>query len=241
MEENIIWRDITDYIGLYKVSNTGEVFSIRSNKNLVKCHDKEGYLILALSNNGKRENKKIHRLVALEFIFNDDKINKIQVNHKDEDKTNNNVENLEWCTPKYNANFGTRNERFAKKQSIPIVSIDINNGLISQYCSLSSVNVLNYDHQGVSMCLNKKSNTYKNCIWITLEKYNIIKDNIEEFISNKIINSYNIRRKLYSIDNDNNILNFKSLREAERSGFDIKSVKQAIANNTKYKNLNWYF
>lgn len=62
----------------------------------------------------KTENKLIHRLVAIAFVTNDDPIHKTQVNHIDENKMNNSSDNLEWCTPKYNAEYGTRIERTKK-------------------------------------------------------------------------------------------------------------------------------
>ena len=74
--------------------------------------DKNGYYRIGLTKNRKRSYYFVHRLVAEAFIPNPDKLS--YVNHKDEKKTNNKVDNLEWCTMKYNCNYGTRNERVAK-------------------------------------------------------------------------------------------------------------------------------
>lgn len=75
---------------------------------------KFGYLQVQLWKDKKDKWSTIHRLVAQAFIPNDDPEHKTQVNHKDEDKTNNFVDNLEWCTKGYNTNYGTRNDRVSK-------------------------------------------------------------------------------------------------------------------------------
>ena len=118
MEE---WKNVIGYEGLYEVSNTGQVRSLdryvkysngriclHKGKVLSPAKDKYGYLAVVLSCNGKQKTIKIHRLVAQAFIENPD--NLPEVNHLDEDKTNNNVDNLEWCTTKYNSNYGHRTE-----------------------------------------------------------------------------------------------------------------------------------
>ena len=80
-------------------------------EKLIKPYkDSTGYLVVSLRDNkGNTYRKKIHRLVAQAFLPNPDNLN--VVNHKDENKLNNVVENLEWCTTSYNANYGTRNVR----------------------------------------------------------------------------------------------------------------------------------
>lgn len=110
-----IWRDIPGYEGKYQVSNTGEIRSLKFGKiKILKQYtDKCGYNFLILSENGKRKNYFVHRSVAMTFIPNPN--NLPQVNHKDENKANNCVDNLEWCSRKYNMNYGTRNERASKR------------------------------------------------------------------------------------------------------------------------------
>lgn len=101
------WKIIKDFED-YKVSNTGEVFSIKRNK-MLKPYEKKNYLGVYLYQNNIRKFMTIHRLVALSFIDNPNKYP--QINHKDENTKNNCVENLEWCSAKYNANYGTLKER----------------------------------------------------------------------------------------------------------------------------------
>ena len=106
MEE--VWKDIEGYEGLYEVSNFGRIKSLRTGK-IMKPSINRGYLKCILQNDGKYKMYYVHRLVIQTFIPNPD--NLPEVNHKDEDKTNNKVDNLEWCDHKYNTNFGTRNEK----------------------------------------------------------------------------------------------------------------------------------
>lgn len=112
MEE--IWRDIPGYEGKYQVSNTGEVKSLNyrgsGKTKLLKQHcDSKGYKHVSLYKNGKKKVYSVHRLVAMTFIPNPN--NLPIINHKDENPSNNNVNNLEGCTYEYNLNYGTRNER----------------------------------------------------------------------------------------------------------------------------------
>lgn len=116
-----VWKDIKDYEGLYQVSNWGRVKSLKRMDRLGRvvpeqilkpAKDKDGYLIIRLSKDGKPKTFKVHRLVSEAFIPNPD--NLPIVNHRDEAKTNNHVENLEWCDYKYSVDYGTRNERIAK-------------------------------------------------------------------------------------------------------------------------------
>ena len=126
-----IWKDIEEYEGLYQVSNLGRVKRLKgkyvSVERILKlCRHTDGYLQVGLCKNGKRKTHKIHRLVAQAFIPNLEK--KLEINHIDEDKTNNNVNNLEWSTRKENCNHGTHNERVSKTMSIPIIATNLKTG-----------------------------------------------------------------------------------------------------------------
>jgi len=112
------WRPIEGYEGLYDVSSYGRVRSLDryDNRNcfrkghiLKQSNDGRGYMSIVLCLNGIFKRYLIHRLVAQTFIPNPD--NLPQVNHKDENKSNNRIENLEWCNQKYNNDYGSRKER----------------------------------------------------------------------------------------------------------------------------------
>ena len=119
------WRPIEGYEGLYEVSNLGRVRSLdryvkysngqihlHKSKVLSLLKGEYGYIQVNLHCNGKNKRCFVHRLVAQAFIHNPDNLS--EVNHKDEDKSNNNVDNLEWCNRSYNINYGTRTERQKK-------------------------------------------------------------------------------------------------------------------------------
>ena len=119
-----IWKDIKGYEGLYQVSNLGKIKSlsrkifngknyyISKEKILKPAKDKDGYVQVLLYKNNRHKTYKVHRLVAMAFIPNPN--NLPQINHKDENKQNNRAENLEWCTNKYNCNYGTWKEKVSK-------------------------------------------------------------------------------------------------------------------------------
>ena len=122
-----IWKDIEGYEGLYQVSNLGRVKSLKASKikseRIRKSYQQSsGYISIVLCKNGKVTNHKIHRLVANAFIDNPD--NLPEINHKDEDKTNNCVDNLEWCDSSYNKNYGTRTEKFIRSRGTPVKCIE---------------------------------------------------------------------------------------------------------------------
>ena len=124
MEE--IWKPIPNYEGLYEVSNMGRVKSlgktvlrkgvyVHYHGKIISQNIVKGYMQVMLSKNNKQVNAKVHRLVAIAFIPNDDPVNKTTVNHKNEDKLDNRVENLEWMSIADNTNYGTRNKRAGVK------------------------------------------------------------------------------------------------------------------------------
>lgn len=121
MEE---WRDIRGYEGLYQISHRGVVRSLVSNRLMKPYQNNNGYLKVDLYKSGKREHRYIHRLVAEAYIQNVG--NKNEINHKDEDKTNNCVENLEYCDRTYNMNYGTVRQRSAEKIRKAVFCTELN-------------------------------------------------------------------------------------------------------------------
>lgn len=111
-------KDILGFEGLYAATEDGRVWSHIKNKFLQGSRNCIGYRQVTLL--GK--SFLVHRLVATAFLPNPN--NYPQVNHKDEDKQNNCVDNLEWCTGEYNINYGTRNSRIAEKNSKPVRCIE---------------------------------------------------------------------------------------------------------------------
>lgn len=151
-----IWKDIKGFEGLYQVSNYGNVKSLNYNKTGKECILKnrkryDGYCSIRLCNKTVKT-FSIHRLVAEAFIPNPN--NLPEVNHRDEDKTNNNVTNLEWCDKKYNINYGTRTEKTSKQV------LCVETGVI--YQSLHNIErELNFSRSSIrKCCINKLKTAY---------------------------------------------------------------------------------
>ena len=176
MEEQ--WRtavyDGEIYEGLYKVSNLGRILSLNY-KNTGKAElktpvaNKCGYLTVQLWKNGKPKLCKVHRLVAQTFIPNPN--NLPQVNHIDQDKTNNRVENLEWKSPKGNCNHGTRNERIAKantngKQSKRVLQFTLDGEFVREWPSTRECGRNGFDQGAVAACCRGKLIQYKGFYWM---------------------------------------------------------------------------
>ena len=169
-----IWKDIEGYQGIYQVSSLGKVKSLNFNhakkeKILKPFSNKDGYLRVNLCKEGKSKQYLVHRLVAKVFIPNPE--NKPEVNHKDEDKTNNKVENLEWMTCKENSNHGTRNERMAKslqnhkQTSKPIYGINIKTNERIEFPSTAEAERNGFNHSHIVDCLKGRLKTHKGYKW----------------------------------------------------------------------------
>lgn len=142
-----VWKDIAGYEGMYQISNLGRVKSLdryvdygyssayRKGRVLKEGKATGGYLQVELWKNKKTIQGLIHRLVAEAFIPNPD--NLPQVNHKDENKQNNRVDNLEWCTSKDNINYGTGIKRRVEKISVKIIQCALDGTEIKEYCSIN--------------------------------------------------------------------------------------------------------
>ena len=165
MEEEI-WCPIKGFEGLYEVSDKGRVKSIGYGKEkiLKPFSNKDGYLQVGLRKNRGRKNWLVHRLVAKTFIPNPD--NLPEVNHKDEDKTNNSVQNLDWCDKKYNNNYGTRTQRQADKCSKPVIQFTKDGEFVREWKSMNDVQRnLNYSQGNISSCCTGRYKYAYNFIW----------------------------------------------------------------------------
>lgn len=120
----IVWKDVSGFEGWYQVSSNGIVRSLDRHivdgrlvkgKVLTQITDRQGYKKVALCRSGKHYKFFVHRLVAGAFIPNTN--NFPSINHIDENPANNDVSNLEWCTVKYNVNYGNRAKKYAKQVS----------------------------------------------------------------------------------------------------------------------------
>ena len=115
-------KDIQGYEGLYAITSCGKVWSYYTKKFLKPNINKRGYYLYRLSKNGKQKGFLAHRLVAEAYLPNPDGLP--QVNHKDEIKSHNWVNNLEWCTDDYNRHYGTQRQRANEKIKIKVQCVE---------------------------------------------------------------------------------------------------------------------
>lgn len=162
------WKDVAGYEGLYQVSDRGNVRSRRrrgSSGGVLKPKvNRDGYLYIVLYREGEWKPILIHRLVAQTFIPNP--LNLPQVNHKDEDKTNNAANNLEWCTVKYNSNYGTCQARKAAKCSKVVLQYDKEGNFVREWTSTREVErQTGFAQSHISKCCRGELKSAYGFIW----------------------------------------------------------------------------
>lgn len=156
MEE--IWKTVEGFEN-YQVSNKGRIRNLNYGnlgycKILKQGNNESGYALIQLHKNGKRYQRKMHRLIAKEFIPNPN--NYPAIHHKNEIKDDNRVENLEWCTQKQNMEHS-----FGKK----IVGTNIETGEKIYFNSVSSTKEAGFEFRAVSACCNNRRKTHKGYTW----------------------------------------------------------------------------
>lgn len=180
------WRPVCGYETRYEVSNFGRVRN--ADGHILKPIKRRGYLCLNFCVNGNRKDMKIHRLVAEAFIPNPDALP--FVNHKDEDKENNAVCNLEWCTTKYNCNYGTRNQRVREKRigvklnwtkegierlreihSTPIIGVHKKTGNMIRFPSATVAAQNGYNRHCLYAVINGRAKSHRGYIWYKERDY----------------------------------------------------------------------
>lgn len=144
----------------YSIDEYGNVYSYKSRRYVSQQKHKDGYFYVCLCKDGKRKLFAIHRLVATHFIENED--NLPQVNHKDENKENNEVSNLEWCDEKYNSNYGSARQRQAEKVSRAVVCIETGKVFLSQIEAGKTISV---SHNHISDCCKNDRHTCGGYHW----------------------------------------------------------------------------
>lgn len=172
------WRPIQGYEGFYEVSNMGRVKSIRRTVRANTCGTREvperilstpisscGYALAVLCKNGIKKNALVHRLVASAFSPNP--LNLPEVNHKDEDRTNNVVDNLEWCDQKYNVNYGTGIQKCSEKRrkQVSMIDSETNKILRSFNSAREAYSITSVNYKSISAVCHGKAKTAGGYKW----------------------------------------------------------------------------
>ncbi len=159
-----IWRDIPRYEGLYKVSSVGNVKSVKTGRLRKIQKDRNGYRNIRLYKDGRYYTEMVHRLVAEAFIPNPK--NLPEINHIDEVKWNNRVNNLEWCTRIYNMNYGSVGEKVSLALSKPVIQLDLKNGVVNRWKGARiAARKLGVSPTGIIKCCNGERKTNHGCKW----------------------------------------------------------------------------
>lgn len=203
-----IWKDVgvvkgVDFSGYFEVSTFGNVRGLDrwittkdGRKAFIKGSDKKstitpkGYKLITLSKNGNNVTLSLHRLVLNTFKPNPNPEIYTDVNHIDEDKTNNHLNNLEWTTHRENMNYGTRNKRVAEKKGTAIIQLSKDGTIIRQWDSFKDIK------KGMKLQDNIIKNEikkygivyYNDYIWTNIIKYeNLTKNDIENSVNKYIL------------------------------------------------------
>lgn len=254
-----LWKDIEGLEGIYQISSKGNVRSLdrwvtdKNGKKVfwksqpIKPHpqhkDGSGYLQAVLRMNGKYVHFLIHRLVAKAFIPNPNNLE--QVNHIDENKHNNDVNNLEWLSRLDNTRYGTGIDRMAEKHSTAIIQLDMDGDLVKEWRSIRQAKMSVAG--GIWSAILKNRRICKGYVWIEKDRYiNMTKEQLQEFISNEI-NKLNQRKentsKIISEKNGKPIVQlnldgsfvkeWKSAQETYRDGFKVSDIRACVRGEQK--------
>lgn len=249
-----IWKDVKGFDGVYQVSNLGRVKGLEriSSDNrflperiLSTSLCSNGYLIAKLCFNGKSKRISVHRLVASAFIPNPN--NLPHINHIDENKTNNIVSNLEWCTPKYNANYGTgkarARESFISNNSKEIYQFDLNGNFVNSYRSISEASdTTNAPRSEICSCCKMKESSVSShgfmwryaidCPQKRLKPYSINDSSLTKEVTQYTLNGEFIR----DYKSISEAVKYTKTRHSSIYGCCVGKYKTANGYKWKYKN-----
>ena len=280
------WKDVgivkgIDFTGWYEVSNKGRAKSLDrivtdtrgrnvpyNGQLLGLFQGADGYVRVYLRKNENDITIPIHRLVALRFIPNPDPEHKTQVNHIDEDKTNNCVENLEWVTNNENAAWGTKTERVIKNSGTAVVQLDLSGNLIQIFPSMRDVSRNgNFNYRTICYHISNKTYISKGYFWITKLEYDTLShDELKEKIEIALFNKKNNikpdcskekeikikKKKIVKLSKDLKLLStYGSIGDAAKdNGLKTRNIRNCITGQNKtsggfvwmrlydYENLN---
>ena len=180
-------KEVPGYDGKFVASKSGRVLNTQTKKELIQ-YVVNGYVLVLM--NGKQ--RRVHKIVMDTFNPNPNPKLYTEINHKDENKLNNNLDNLEWCTHEYNLKYGTRSKRAGDTHGTDVVCLDLDGKFIKEYPSIASTEKDGFVPGCVGLCVRGKAKTHKGYIWMKKFEYESIKDkNNIKYIAQR---SYDKRR-----------------------------------------------
>lgn len=227
------WRDVKGYENLYQVNRKGEVRSSHKGywEKLSAGKSSCGYRNFLFHKDGKRKNMRGNRLVAETFIPNPD--NLPFVNHKDENPLNDCVENLEWCTAKYNNNYGTARQRSSINHSKnrPVCMYDVDGTFIREFYNINdAARFVDGAHTCILRCCNNKVFCYKGYIWRYKEDADSVMDAVALYKNSKTTN-----RKI-EVCLNGEVKVFNSMSEAAR---ELKMSRDTLRKYNHLGDISW--
>lgn len=247
-----VWKDVKDYEGIFQVSNLGRVKSMSrlitykdgrsytsKEKLMSPVLNGDGYPITHFKVGGEGRSVRVHRLVAQAFIENPN--NYSEVNHIDEDKTNNHCDNLEWCTRKENMNHGTIKERTRnhpnivkrlEESKVAIIGIHIETEKEIRFESISEADKNGFPRRNVGAAITGSDKSCRGYVWLREDEYTeeLKRDKLKPF-----------RIKIKQLDDEGNLIN--AFDEINQAGIFVgvhpSNISRAISNNRKCKGYKW--
>ena len=233
------WKPIEKFDGLYLISSTGLVFSTRSNRLIKQQLSNVGYYRVEINIDGKARKYSVHRLVAETFIPNPN--NYPIVNHKDENPNNNHVSNLEWCTHKYNSNYGDCQRKIRENTtlkygadnpaSIPVYQFSQDGEFIAEYASAKeAADITGFEVKSISKARTGKLKTYKGYAWRTTKEFKTVQPRP----------SFKLAGAVLQYDKQGNFIRrYEVPNDTKKYGFDANAVRDVcrgkLTNHKGYK------